>query len=91
MFSLKYKADGTLDRHKARLVAKRFTQTYDIDYSETFSPVAKLNTVRVLLFVVVNKDWPLYQLDVKNASLNRDLVEEVYMSPPPRFEAQFGQ
>ncbi|KAL0561525.1 hypothetical protein IC582_001955 [Cucumis melo] len=56
VFSLKYKADGTLDRHKARLVAKGFTQTYCIHYSKTFSPVAKLNTVRVLLSVDVNKD-----------------------------------
>ncbi|TYK05539.1 Beta-galactosidase [Cucumis melo var. makuwa] len=80
VFTLKYKADGVLDRHKARLVAKRFTQTYDVDYSEIFFPVAKLNTTKVLS-VAVNKDWPLYQLDVKNVFLNGDLVEEVYMTP----------
>ncbi|KAA0061289.1 hypothetical protein E5676_scaffold39G00350 [Cucumis melo var. makuwa] len=91
VFTLKYKADGTLDRHKAMLVTKGFTQTYGVDYSETFFPVAKLNTVRVFLSVAVNKDLPLYQLDVKNVFLNGDLVEEVYMSPPPGFEAQFGQ
>ena len=79
MFTLKYKADGTFDRHKARLVAKGLTQIYGVDYSKTFSPVAKLNIVRVLLHVVVNKD-------VKNVFLDGDLVEEVYMSPPPEFE-----
>ncbi|TYK01386.1 Cysteine-rich RLK (receptor-like protein kinase) 8 [Cucumis melo var. makuwa] len=76
-------------KYKARLVAKRFTQTYDVDYSKTFSPVAKLNTVKVLLSIVVNKDWPLYQLNVKNVFLNEDLEEEVYMSPPLGFKAQF--
>ena len=58
MFAFKYKADETLNRHKARLVAKWLTQTCGVDYFETFSPTTKFNTVRVLLFVVVNKDDP---------------------------------
>ena len=56
VFTIKYRADGTLDRYEDRLVAKEFTQTYGVDYSETFSHVANLNTVRVLLSVVVNKN-----------------------------------
>ena len=85
VFTVKYNLVGSLERYKARLVAKGFNQTYDIDYSETFASIAKLNTVRVLLSIASNLDWPLQQLDVKNAFLNGDLEEEVYMDSPPGF------
>ena len=65
VFTIKYGLNGSLERYKARLVAKGFTQTYNIDYLETFTPIAKSNTMRVLLSLAANLDWPLQQLDVK--------------------------
>jgi len=64
-------------------VAQSFTQTEGVDFFETFSPVAKLTTVRFLLFVVVANNWYLQQLHVDNAFLHGDIHEKVYMKPPP--------
>ena len=83
IYKIKTRSDGSSECYKARLVAKVFTQEYGINYEETFTLVACISFVRALLAVATASKWDLFQMDVKNAFLNGDLSEKVYMQPPP--------
>jgi Reverse transcriptase (RNA-dependent DNA polymerase) len=85
VYTVKQTAEGKVERYKVRLVVKGYSQTYGIDYDETFAPVAKMGIVRMLVSCAANFNWPLHQLDIKNVFLHGDLKEEVYMEIPSGF------
>ena len=78
-YKIMTQSDGTVDRYKARLVARGFTQEFGIDNEETFAPVTRLSSVMTLFAIYATRKWPLFQMDVKNVFLNGELSEEVYM------------
>ena len=85
VYKVKTCPDGSVERYKAQLVARGFSQQYGLDYEQTFSPMAKITTVQVLLALAACKSWKLWQMDFKNAFLHGELDKDIYMEQPKGF------
>lgn len=81
MYKIKHRVDVTIEKFKAKLVAKGYNQVADIDYIDNFSPVTKLVTVRVLLTIATTFTWLIHQVDVNNALLHGFVVDDLYLIP----------
>jgi transposase InsO family protein len=93
VFRIKRNADGSIEKYKARLVAQGFTQKFGVDYFDTFSPVAKLSSFRIILAIAARNDWDADTFDFNGAYLNGELDddEEIYMKPPPGYISEGEQ
>ncbi len=85
VFKIKHRVDGEVERYKARLVARGFTQTFGVDYNETFAPIAKFVSICCILALTAIVDMEIHQMDVKTTFLNGDLEKEIYMEQPEGF------
>lgn len=88
IFKRKYNANNEIDKCKARLVAKRYTQEHGVDYEEIFAPVVRMDTIRLLIALIAHQNWPTFQFDIKSAFLNGEIKEEVHVEQPKGFEIQ---
>jgi hypothetical protein len=91
VFRTKLNADCSINKYKARLVVKGYAQIFGVDYSDTFAPVSRMDTIRLVLAIAAQKGWKVFQLDVKSAFLNGDLQEEIYVEQPEGFVVQGGE
>ncbi|RDY07028.1 hypothetical protein CR513_08904, partial [Mucuna pruriens] len=85
IFKTKFKENGEIDKFKARLVAKGYAQQYGVDYAEVFAPVARLDTIRIILTIAAQNSWNVFQLDVKSVFLHGELKEDIYVQQPNVF------
>ena len=85
VIKVKHNADGSVEKHKARLVAQGFSQKYGVDYDETFSPVVRFESIRTVIALAVKKGLKMHQMNVNTAFLHGELEEEVYMGQPEGF------
>jgi hypothetical protein len=91
VFKIKQGANGEVERYKAKLVARGFTQTYGVDYNETFAPVAKFTSIRCILTLAALEDMEIHQMNVKTPLFNGELEKEIYMEQPQGFVHQGGE
>jgi hypothetical protein len=86
VYKVKRDLEGNVIKYKARLVAKGYAQKYGVDYEEVFAPVARLETVKLILALAAQGKWEVHHMDVKSAFLNGELQVEVYVHQPPGFQ-----
>ena len=85
VYKTKLKDNGKVDKYKARLVAKGYKQKFGVDYLEVFAPVARHDTIKLVITLATQNSWPIFQLDVKSVFLHGNLEEQVYVDQPPGY------